>query len=147
MKLPSPLSLPIFTNSNRSMAAPLWRRKGIAGDCGAVAGGAVVGALARFVLTESLAKPRRPAAIAAINIVGSFALGALACSLPALSDRQRLLFGTGLCGSFTTFSTFSVDALAMIEQGQAARAAGYVLASNAGGIGAAALAARLLSRR
>ena len=44
----------------------------------------------------------------AVNIAGSFVLGALSVS-SSLDPRLKLLAGTGMCGALTTFSTFSVD--------------------------------------
>ena len=54
--------------------------------------------------------------------------------------------GVGFCGSFTTFSTYSVDIVNMIGRGEAARALGYVAVNNVGGVGAAA-AGMLLVRK
>ena len=58
--------------------------------------------------------------------------------MQGLSPRTKLLLGVGFCGSFTTFSTFSVDVAKWIEAGQFGRAGGYVLVNNVGGILAAA---------
>lgn len=44
----------------------------------------------------------------AVNIAGSFVLGALSVS-SSLDPRLKLVAGTGMCGALTTFSTFSVD--------------------------------------
>jgi|Transcript_18696 protein CrcB len=57
--------------------------------------------------------------------------------------RANLLLGVGFCGAFTTFSTFSVDTLTMLQRGQNSRAAAYVLCSNLLSIGAAAAGHRL----
>ena len=58
--------------------------------------------------------------------------------LQGLSPRTKLLLGVGFCGSFTTFSTFSVDVAKWMAEGQLGKAGGYVLANNVGGIMAAA---------
>ena len=63
-----------------------------------------------------------------------------------LTARAKLLAGVGFCGSFTTFSTYSVDIVHMIGRGEAARALGYVAVNNLGGVGAAA-AGMLLVRK
>ena len=77
-----------------------------------------------------------------INVVGSFALGLL---VVWLKDRPGwlLLLGTGVCGGFTTFSTFSVETLNLLEKGRAGAAAGYVCGSVAAGLAGAAVAVRL----
>lgn len=86
---------------------------------------------------------------AGINIVGSFVLGTLAgiptVDIAAAQDhhhgitaRTRLMAGVGFCGSFTTFSTFSVDVVAMLTKGDIARALSYMAVNNIGGVAAAA---------
>lgn len=55
-----------------------------------------------------------------------------------LTPRVRLLIGVGFCGSFTTFSTFSVDVVNMIGKGEMVKAISYALANNIGGVTAAA---------
>lgn len=50
----------------------------------------------------------------AVNILGSFALGVLvydSLGQPAITDNARLVFGTGFLSSFTTYSTFVLDAV------------------------------------
>ena len=69
----------------------------------------------------------------AANVTGSFALGLLLTRAP--SDRVRLFVGTGALSSFTTYSTFVADAVAL---GTPA-GAWYVAASYATGFAAAAL--------
>ena len=63
-----------------------------------------------------------------------------------LTPRQKLLLGTGLCGGFTTFSTFAVDVVALWGAGKVGTAAALVTASNGGAILAVATAARLARR-
>ncbi len=68
----------------------------------------------------------------AVNILGSFVMGALIAYLAHwgnLSPALRLFFVTGLLGAFTTFSTFSLDTITLWERGLELHAAAYVLAS------------------
>jgi CrcB protein len=83
----------------------------------AVGGGAVAGALLRWKITSVCAQNNINTVIAvmSINTAGSFALGSLASS--NASPNSLLFFGTGFCGSFTTFSTFSVDVVKLLESG------------------------------
>jgi CrcB protein len=69
-----------------------------------------------------------------VNVVGSFAL-ALVTFLGA-SSEVALLVGTGACGSFTTFSSFSFETVRLWETGERARAA----VNAAGNLAAAGLA-------
>ena len=94
---------------------------------------------------------------AGINIAGSFILGGVTGAplakkqsppsatraapwmMPSgLSPRAKLLLGVGFCGSFTTFSTFSVDIVTWFQNGQTTKAVSYVLTNNVGGVVAAA---------
>ena len=57
---------------------------------------------------------------------------------PGLTQRTKLMLGVGFCGSFTTFSTYSVDILTWLQNGQGNRVLLYVLSNNIGGVAAAA---------
>jgi CrcB protein len=106
-----------------------------------VALGGAVGSVARYGVGVLLAAATRdfPWSTLGINVVGSLVLGAVVAAYPAGASAPRLLLGVGLCGGFTTFSTFGVETLALVERGEAARAAAYVGASVALGLAAAAL--------
>ena len=111
-----------------------------------VAIGGLVGVLGRYGLTrltfhhESLIWMT-----AAINIGGSFVLGLLTAT-SWLNRDLREGFGVGLLGGFTTFSTFSVQAVLEVDAGEPRRAAAYVAISVVGGLAAATLG-YLLGRR
>lgn len=78
-----------------------------------------------------------PLATLVINVLGSFLIGVLAEAfvLRDASDHPlRLLLTTGALGGFTTFSTFSLDAVALYERGQLAATAFYLLLSIVGGL-------------
>ncbi|MCU0702933.1 MAG: fluoride efflux transporter CrcB [Fimbriiglobus sp.] len=101
--------------------------------------GGGVGAVLRFWVGQFVQQfdwgRQFPWATFAINAVGSFALGVVATAF-AGDERAhwRVLLGTGVCGGFTTFSTFSVETLQMIEQQRWAVAGGYALGSVAMGL-------------
>jgi len=67
----------------------------------------------------------------AINVAGSFTIGLLAGLFGALETghNARLFLITGFLGGFTTFSAFSLDALALWERGQPLQAGLYILGS------------------
>jgi CrcB protein len=66
----------------------------------------------------------------AVNIAGSFLMGALVVVLAEKGGTRFAPFlMTGLLGGFTTFSAFSLDAITLFERGQHGIAAGYVGAS------------------
>lgn len=75
---------------------------------------------------------RFPYGILLINIAGSLLLGLLAGYFAfrgEASQYWRLLLTTGLCGGFTTFSTFSMDTVALWQRGEAWLAITYAVAS------------------
>lgn len=81
--------------------------------------GSVLRYCVQMALHEKIAPYSFPWATFTINILGSFLIG-LFYTLSArfnLSTEVRVLLTTGLCGGFTTFSTFSNDGLIMIKQG------------------------------
>jgi CrcB protein len=59
----------------------------------------------------------------------------------------RPLLGTGLCGALTTFSTFQVETIDLVDRGRAGVALGYASASLAAGMALAAAASVAARRR
>lgn len=70
-----------------------------------------------------------------VNVLGGLFIGvvaALAAGKPAiLSADARLLLAVGFCGAFTTFSTFGLETLTLVQAGRWGQAVAYVLATNA----------------
>jgi CrcB protein len=66
-----------------------------------------------------------------INVAGSFLIGLLARLFDAPDHNQvlRVALTVGICGGFTTFSTFSAETVTLLQQGKAGRAALYVTVS------------------
>jgi len=68
-----------------------------------------------------------------VNIIGGFLMGTLVGWLArngsAGGEHIRLLIGVGMLGGFTTFSSFSLEVMLMIERGQWGSAAAYALLS------------------
>jgi fluoride exporter len=73
-----------------------------------------------------------------INIVGSFLLGVLTATRWFSRDVREGI-GVGFLGGFTTFSTFSVQAVIEVDVGREGRALAYVAVSVIGGLAAGAL--------
>jgi CrcB protein len=97
-----------------------------------------IGALARFRVAGAVAA-RRPGAVPlgtiVVNMSGGLALGRLT-GLGVAGDAM-LVFGTGLLGGYTTFSTWMVEAQRLGEEGSWAVLAGYLLGSMIAGLAAA----------
>jgi len=101
----------------------------------AVGIGGGLGALLRYGVAsaiQSAAWPGYPWGIFVVNITGGLAMG-LIVELSALklqmSAEMRAFLTTGILGGYTTFSTFSLDSVLLIERGQYVSAATYVIGS------------------
>jgi fluoride exporter len=98
----------------------------------AVAVGGAVGAVLRYGLTgwlHTLSGWVFPIGTLAVNLLGSLIIGAvmeLSAGRYLFSPEARLLLVTGFCGGLTTFSTFSFETVALLEEQQWAAAAGNV---------------------
>lgn len=106
-----------------------------------VAAGGALGAMARYG-TDSMvgrwAGLGFPWGTVTVNLVGSLVLGLLigaAVHGLHLGQEMRALVVTGFLGAFTTFSTFSLNTVTLIERGDTGVALGYVLGSVVCGIG------------
>jgi CrcB protein len=97
-----------------------------------VAAGGALGAPLRLALTlgitDAMSHRRQfPWATLLINTSGSFLLGVLIWFTGAVfDDNWRLFLGTGVLGSYTTYSTFSVESLRLLERRRFALAGAYV---------------------
>jgi len=95
-----------------------------------VAGGAAVGALARWAagLWLNARWAGFPLGTLAVNLVGGLLIGmALAWFERSPNELLRLLLVTGVLGGLTTFSAFSAESLLMLQRGQFVLAAGHTL--------------------
>lgn len=101
----------------------------------AVAAGGAVGATLRHAVNQlawHVLGAGFPWGTLTINILGSFAMGALAGAFALFWDASqtvRLFLAVGILGGFTTFSAFSLDAVLLFQKGQTGEAVLYVLAS------------------
>jgi len=101
-----------------------------------VAVGGAIGSVLRYgtgVFVGSLWRNPFPLGTLLINIIGSLVMGLfvglMARLLPTWQNDARLFFAVGVLGGFTTFSSFSLDAITMIERGDLALAVLYILLS------------------
>ena len=104
-----------------------------------VAFGGAVGAMARYGVGLGVARLfglAFPWGTLAVNVVGGLAMGLLAARTGPDQEALRLALGVGVLGGFTTFSAFSLEVGLLMQRGQMLSAAGYVLASVLGAVGA-----------
>ena len=91
-----------------------------------------LGCLARYgqiLLVQQIAGRAFPFAVLSINVIGSFLIGLLFfSSLERFSIGPAIRIGilTGFLGGYTTFSTFELETLLLVENGQMLRAALYI---------------------
>jgi CrcB protein len=98
-----------------------------------IAVGGALGCVARYGIGR-LIQPHGagafPWATLLINIAGSICLGFIYRYFDfAAAPQVRAFAGIGFCGGFTTFSTFSYDAVGLLQAGDYARASVYIVAS------------------
>jgi CrcB protein len=100
----------------------MWKEIGLVGI------GAGTGGILRYLINLALHSTKFPLATLIINLSGSLALGVIA-GIWAKDHPLRLLLGVGLLGGYTTFSTFSLDSVLLLQKGEYAQAAFYVIGS------------------
>jgi len=95
-----------------------------------VAAGGALGAVLRLGVTLGMARvsgPGFPLGVLTVNVLGSFLIGGLVVlSFHRGLEHLNPFLVTGVLGGFTTFSTFSLEALTLYERGAAVAAAAYV---------------------
>jgi len=100
--------------------------------------GGALGAMSRFLVVQASSSISNhiPAGIFICNVIGSLLIGIVAAFLikthifsEEVSIQVRALFVTGFLGGFTTFSSFSLDILNLLQRGEFFIAFGYALLS------------------
>ena len=120
-------------------------------DCLAVAAGGAIGAVCRFLIGKLPIGSNEgfPVKTFIVNIVGCFLIGlAAALALKQLADSPRLVLflKVGICGGFTTFSSFALETGGLIEKGSYIAASAYVILSVVVGV-LALFAAEFIAER
>jgi fluoride exporter len=120
-------------------------------ELGAIFAGGALGGAARTGL-EQLAPVhagRWPWITFGINVIGCLLLGYFVTRLQErlpVSAYRRPFLGTGLCGALTTFSTFQLELLDLLDRGDVLLAVGYGLGSVAAGFAGVALGTGVVRR-
>ena len=96
-----------------------------------VGAGGTLGAMGRYGISQLPWKGAFPLWTLCVNFLGAVAIGLLSGLFAGklLGERGKLFWQTGVCGGFTTFSTFSLEAVELFQQGRPALAGLYVLLS------------------
>jgi len=94
--------------------------------------GSVAGGVSRYLVTVGVSRFVGQGLIYGtliVNLVGCFILGFLMIAFEqkfAVSPHLRLLLVVGFCGSFTTFSTFIMEIVQLMDTGHVLKAGGYL---------------------
>ena len=110
----------------------------------AVSAAAALGAPARYLLDRAIVARRSsalPLGTMTINLTGAFVLGLLTglAAHHGMPKEVLVVLGTGFCGAYTTFSTFSYETMRLVEDGSIAEASTNVAVSLTAGMAMAAL--------
>ena len=110
----------------------------------AVGAGSFIGGIARYLVSLAMKDISKgfPWATVLVNLIGCLIIGLLWGFLSRNASESTswgLFLTVGLCGGFTTFSTFSKEALTMLQTGQIWGFASYIALSILAGIALVAL--------
>ena len=110
----------------------------------AVGAGSFIGGIARYLVSLAMKGISKgfPWATVLVNLIGCLIIGLLWGFLSRNASESTswgLFLTVGLCGGFTTFSTFSKEALVMLQAGQTWNFISYVTLSILAGIALVAL--------
>lgn len=101
----------------------------------AVAAGGAIGSVARYLMAGwigHIAGPGFPLGVMVVNILGSAVMGVLVEGFALVwnaSPEWRAFLTVGVLGGFTTFSSFSLDAVLLFQKGEVGMGTIYVLGS------------------
>ena len=107
--------------------------------------GGGLGAVSRFLVTTALAGKlgNFPLGTLAANFFGSLLMGLVVGLLSGRFESVRLFVAVRFLGGFTTFSSFSAETLALIQNGQIFSAAANVIISVVAGLMACAVGLKI----
>ncbi|WP_295217435.1 fluoride efflux transporter CrcB [Ruminococcus sp.] len=93
--------------------------------------GGALGAMLRYAIGLIPVRSTFPVLTLVINFLGAIAIGLIAeaASAQQLSQKSTLFWKTGVCGGFTTFSTFSLEAMTLFQEKQWLLGSLYVVLS------------------
>ena len=99
-----------------------------------VALGSAIGGVLRYLIVPVAQRwyaTGFPGGTLTVNILGSLVIGFVVrlANVEAITPEARVFLTVGICGGFTTFSSFSMESVELMQSGQWARAGIYVLAS------------------
>lgn len=105
-----------------------------------IAAAGALGASCRYLVdVAAIRRVGPPWGTAAINVLGSFGAGLVAgLAARGLDPQVQLVVATGFLGAFTTFSTWMVQTVGLLEERHVGRAAASLLSLLAGVVAAAA---------
>ncbi len=110
-----------------------------------IAVGSALGGVSRYLvggMVQRMLDTTLPAGTLLVNVTGSFLLGLFlryALETPTLTPELRAFLTIGFCGGYTTFSTFSYETFALLEDGEWTRAGLYATLSVLLAVGATIL--------
>jgi CrcB protein len=110
--------------------------------------GGAAGAMLRYAVYVLFPVKDFPVATLLVNIIGSFIIGAVIAysnSHETFLNNWKLFLATGICGGFTTFSAFSAENIALLQNGKYNLAFIYILLSVVLSISAAWLGFKIIT--
>ena|SRR5437868_484133 len=110
--------------------------------------GGAIGSMLRYGATTLVSVKYFPFATMAVNIIGSFVIGMVvgfSLKNEYFLTNWKLFLATGICGGFTTFSSFSAENLELLQSGRTLAAVTYIVISIITGIAAAFFGFKLLN--
>jgi CrcB protein len=125
-----------------------YRRMDFMAECIIIGAGGALGAICRYLIGLAPLNPESgfPLKTFLINVIGSFVIGIVAALAVKyhLNPRLILFLKVGICGGFTTFSSFALETAQLTEKGHAGIAFLYVVLSIAAGVTAVILADKMI---
>jgi fluoride exporter len=110
--------------------------------------GGAIGSMLRYAAQLFITTKHFPFATLTVNILGSFIIGlvlALSIKDDTFLNNWKVFLATGICGGFTTFSTFSADNISLFQSGKYSIALLYIITSVLISILAAGLGFKLIN--